>query len=127
MLAVSMALASRSFPLKCVLRGDSHFDLATVIDVAECLAVERPFKRLETRGGFAGLENHIEQGTVLKESKKCRVTIVSIELLEISPKRFAEQRVERLLMSMLAVKAIVCKHIARYDFGFQSKLDIETK
>ena len=107
-----------------MLSRGSHLGLAAIIYVAKRLALDRPFERFDTRRGFSCLENHVEQGSVLKEAKEGSVAIVSIELLEISPKRFAQQWVEGRLVSVLAIESIVRKYIACLNFGFESKLDV---
>ena len=127
MCSVPMVFPCGSFPLESMLRGCADFGFATIIDVLQFLAIQGPLEGFEIGCGFAGLKNHVEQWTTLKESQESCIAVVSIEFLKIPSKRFAKQRVERFLTRMLTIEAIVGENVAWNDFRLEAKLDVVPK
>lgn len=122
--SMSMVFSCCPFPLEGMLRGCTNLGFAAVVDIAQRLGIQCPFKRFDIGGGFAGLKNHVEQRTTLEETQERGIAVVTIEFLKVSPKRVADQWFERFLARMLAIESIKSENIAWDDFRFQAKLDV---
>ena len=78
-----MQVAMRTSPLEFVLRRILDFVVATIIHVSQRISLDEPLERFNVRHALAHAEYHVEVRAAHEETRKLRVLVVFVKLLEI--------------------------------------------
>ena len=95
MFAGPMLFPGGADPLEVVLGRETHLVIATVVDVLQLVVADYPLERLNVFDRLPDAEVHVEVRADDQKLGEHRVSVVSIDLLEIALETFVADQFER--------------------------------